>query len=900
MSESTKSKVEKLPVLPFKLLLSDKSSLHMYSDVELKELHDKLKYLQQISVTRRQIADQNTKYFESIFKGPKLRTPSHLKGKQNVQIFLDSIYSYVIETSSECKNENNDKVTVKIVTKEPKIDYSKPQSISSSLYQSSGTQDYLVSSSRGMIPARYGSIESQLSLFDGSPQDPASSSLLPYKSPSLGPSFAISPSISPSPSLSSLSYKSIIPNLSIKENIINSNKNIYKESSLSQSGSSVKFEKHTIINKKKTQTFMDRSMRAYSSHNVYPKSNEYKPHMYIRPEDQQKLEALYKEIDDIYGYINYTGIKLFVTNEQDYLNDSVFRIPPIDIKEENTINKEKVIQPQNTKSLYTLSHVNTALLTPLDIQSIRQEKQIEEHNRYIQSSMENTNASSNSIEHSPRVYEDSEEEVEDLFAICNESTNDIEEKVSTISDSVSHGLKDKSSHRIKKERHSDIHVKEETRSQYSTRNSTRNTISPLPLPLSPTSPSSPQDPIPYIHNILAFLPPPTPKDNIHPLAHLSPAEIEATEKKLDDLSKQRGLYNKNSNVMNYLENQGIVPISKEMYTDETDEICVIIRQQQKHLFEVYQKLRSLYMRYKDKFLKAYERDRDLFQPCQCQNDCHEGCSCCELSGDSFSGPAYNDNHRLYMCETNSTIQELLENRMIFECSDECTCNKSCCRNFVTSQSETNQSLVQLHFFGKKGWGLISTQKIQKGTYIGEYIGEVLGNQYIVQREEETEQYKNTYLFEFIENYNNINIHYIIDARHKGNIYRFLNHSCDPNLTIRIIRRGTYLPHICFFAQRYIEEGEELCFHYNPSSLSVNTDVRNIHGNYEDNEDDNKENNEDDNEDDNKDDNKDNNKNNNKDNNKDNNNENHKENQYNTPCLCGSVNCCGYLPSTIHN
>eukprot|EP00056_Hartaetosiga_gracilis_P002870 m.57403 g.57403 ORF g.57403 m.57403 type:complete len:384 (+) comp11228_c0_seq3:118-1269(+) len=52
----------------------------------------------------------------------------------------------------------------------------------------------------------------------------------------------------------------------------------------------------------------------------------------------------------------------------------------------------------------------------------------------------------------------------------------------------------------------------------------------------------------------------------------------------------------------------------------------------------------------------------------------------------------------------------------------------------------------------------------------------------------------------------------VDARHFGNVSRFINHSCSPNLRCGI-RRWHMLPHVVFIAVKDIDKGEEVCFDY---------------------------------------------------------------------------------------
>ncbi|XP_017855953.1 PREDICTED: probable histone-lysine N-methyltransferase set-23 isoform X3 [Drosophila arizonae] len=48
---------------------------------------------------------------------------------------------------------------------------------------------------------------------------------------------------------------------------------------------------------------------------------------------------------------------------------------------------------------------------------------------------------------------------------------------------------------------------------------------------------------------------------------------------------------------------------------------------------------------------------------------------------------------------------------------------------------------------------------------------------------------------------------------RGNIGRYLNHSCQPNCKILPVRTNCPIPKIGIFAKRDILANEELCFHY---------------------------------------------------------------------------------------
>ncbi len=58
--------------------------------------------------------------------------------------------------------------------------------------------------------------------------------------------------------------------------------------------------------------------------------------------------------------------------------------------------------------------------------------------------------------------------------------------------------------------------------------------------------------------------------------------------------------------------------------------------------------------------------------------------------------------------------------------------------------------------------------------------------------------------------------YTIDSSTKGNLSRFINHSCDPNLaaySVWINSSDPNIYHVAFFASRDIQNGEEITFNY---------------------------------------------------------------------------------------
>lgn len=86
-----------------------------------------------------------------------------------------------------------------------------------------------------------------------------------------------------------------------------------------------------------------------------------------------------------------------------------------------------------------------------------------------------------------------------------------------------------------------------------------------------------------------------------------------------------------------------------------------------------------------------------------------------------------------------------------------------------------------------------------------------------EKEAETPRFPSTRSF-FNEEYC-----YIMDAKNCGNIGRYLNHSCSPNVYVQNVFVDSHdlrFPWVAFFAARYIRAGVELTWDYNYDVGSV--------------------------------------------------------------------------------
>lgn len=100
----------------------------------------------------------------------------------------------------------------------------------------------------------------------------------------------------------------------------------------------------------------------------------------------------------------------------------------------------------------------------------------------------------------------------------------------------------------------------------------------------------------------------------------------------------------------------------------------------------------------------------------------------------------------------------------------------------------------------KGYGLFANEDLKKGKWIGQYTG-------VLRKFHFRKDQKNAYCFEYFSKSS-----FTIDAKDKGNLTRFINHSYQPNLTPRLIFLEPFL-HIVFLTSQAIKKGDELTYDY---------------------------------------------------------------------------------------
>ena len=159
------------------------------------------------------------------------------------------------------------------------------------------------------------------------------------------------------------------------------------------------------------------------------------------------------------------------------------------------------------------------------------------------------------------------------------------------------------------------------------------------------------------------------------------------------------------------------------------------------------------------------------------------------------------------CSLSEGCSENCINRMMFvECDPKyCPCGDECknCR----FQKREYAEVTLMEPKDAKGFGLMTRQALKKGQFVIEYVGEVVNEEEHNRRKVEyRKEGKRHFYFMSIANGE------VIDATRRGNLSRFLNHSCNPNCETQKWQVGGELC-IGIFALRDVDANTELTFDY---------------------------------------------------------------------------------------
>lgn len=154
---------------------------------------------------------------------------------------------------------------------------------------------------------------------------------------------------------------------------------------------------------------------------------------------------------------------------------------------------------------------------------------------------------------------------------------------------------------------------------------------------------------------------------------------------------------------------------------------------------------------------------------------------------------------------------------VYECNKRCACRSDCNNRVV--QKGRQVPLVIFRTGNGRGWGVRTLQRIKKGTFVMEYLGEIITNEEAEKRGRLYDAEGMTYLFDL--DYTEPEPEdgercYCVDAAKYGNVAHFVNHSCDPNLAVWSVwvnNLDTKMPRLAFFTVRDVRQFEELTINY---------------------------------------------------------------------------------------
>ncbi|KAA8495732.1 Histone-lysine N-methyltransferase, H3 lysine-36 and H4 lysine-20 specific [Porphyridium purpureum] len=159
------------------------------------------------------------------------------------------------------------------------------------------------------------------------------------------------------------------------------------------------------------------------------------------------------------------------------------------------------------------------------------------------------------------------------------------------------------------------------------------------------------------------------------------------------------------------------------------------------------------------------------------------------------------------CVDNTCLNRLMQ----YECPRTCQTDSLCQNQRFTKRQYKK---VKAFYTGNRGWGVKAAENIAEGDFIIEYVGEVVDRDLCEHRiatqrlESENDDW---YVMCVDENV-------YIDSSLKGNVSRFINHSCAPNCEVQMWVVNESEKRMGIFALTNIAAGEEITYKYNLKQL----------------------------------------------------------------------------------
>ncbi|XAR61054.1 Histone-lysine N-methyltransferase [Bertholletia excelsa] len=163
----------------------------------------------------------------------------------------------------------------------------------------------------------------------------------------------------------------------------------------------------------------------------------------------------------------------------------------------------------------------------------------------------------------------------------------------------------------------------------------------------------------------------------------------------------------------------------------------------------------------------------------------------------------------------------LVRKFIKECWWKCGCGKQCGNRVV--QRGINRELQVFMTPEGKGWGLRTLEDLPKGSFVCEYVGEILTNAELFERiSQRPTNEEHAYPVLLDADWGSEGVlkdeeALCLDATHYGNVARFINHRCfDSNLVeipVEVETPDHHYYHLAFFTTKKVKALEELTWDY---------------------------------------------------------------------------------------
>ncbi|UJR10001.1 hypothetical protein I4U23_014224 [Adineta vaga] len=239
----------------------------------------------------------------------------------------------------------------------------------------------------------------------------------------------------------------------------------------------------------------------------------------------------------------------------------------------------------------------------------------------------------------------------------------------------------------------------------------------------------------------------------------------------------------------------------------------------------------------DNRIAAAYNDTNMTSCCDCTDNCNDRMKCAcfrktlsqaQVNHDSLVMEKEKNRYtQSYMLKTTGYQRKRLLNPIssgIYECNSKCACHREHCSNRLAQQG----LFVHLQLFKdkSKGWGLRTLHDLPRGTFICQYIGELLTSDQGHERAQTMDDKYQTSLDlvrqvryeisdEDMDADDDDDEPYVVDGSLYSNLGKYFNHSCDPNMFIQNIfieSHDLHFPNLALFTRTHVKAGQESCFY----------------------------------------------------------------------------------------